>query len=106
MFDLPTSPTRAFASGAESWLEFIERVRATLERLARRFAGQTVVTITHAGFIVASVLVLFDIPRPGTSTRLDPDYTSLTEWHVAQAMWRLVRFNDTSHLTDGDAYDE
>ena len=99
-FDLLTSPTRAYAPGAESWLEFIDRVRATLERLARRFAGQTVVAVTHAGFIVASVLVLFAIPRPGTGARLDPDYTSLTEWHVAQAMWQLVRFNDTSHLTD------
>ena len=39
-FDLLTSPTRAFAPGAESWLEFVERVRATLERLARRFAGR------------------------------------------------------------------
>ncbi len=105
VFDLPTSPTRAFAPGAESWLEFIERVRATLERLARRFAGQTVVAVTHAGFIVASVLVLFDIPRPGTGARLDPGSTSLTEWRVAQARWRLVRFNDTSHVIGGDTYD-
>jgi broad specificity phosphatase PhoE len=98
-FDLLASPTRAFAPGAESWLEFIERVRATLERLARRFAGQTVVTVTHAGFIVASVLVLFDIPRPGTGTRLDPGSTSLSEWRVTQATWQLVRFNDISHIS-------
>src|SRR2546430_1881588 len=81
------------------------RVSATLERLARRFAGQTVVAVTHAGFIVASVLVLFDIPRPGTGARLDPGSTSLTEWRVAQARWRLVRFNDTSHVIGGDTYD-
>ncbi len=94
-FNLLTSPTRPFAPGAESWVEFVERVRATLERLARRFAGQTVV----------AVLVLFDIPRPGTSARLDPGYTSRTEWRVAQARWQLVRFNDIAHLTDGDVHD-
>jgi broad specificity phosphatase PhoE len=105
-FDLLTSPTRPFASGAESWEEFARRVRATLERLARRFAGQTVVAVTHAGFIVASVLVLFDIPRPGTRAHLDPGYTSLTEWHVAQARWQLVRFNDIAHLTDREMYDK
>ena len=105
-FNLLTSPTRPFAPGAESWVEFVDRVRATLERLARGFAGQTVVAVTHAGFIVASVLVLFDIPRPGTSARLDPGSTSLTEWRVAQARWQLVRFNDISHLTDGDVHDK
>ena len=101
-FNLLTTPNRPFAPGAESWVEFAQRVRAILERLARRFAGQTVVAVTHAGFIVASILALFDIPRPGTSARLDPGYTSLTEWRVAQATWQLVRFNDIAHLTGGD----
>jgi broad specificity phosphatase PhoE len=104
-FNLLTSPTRPFAPGAESWVEFAQRVRATLERLARRLVGQTVVAVTHAGFIVASVLVLFDIPRPGTRAHLDPGYTELPEWRVAQARWQLVRFNDLSHLTDGDVSD-
>ncbi len=103
-FNLLTSPTRPFALGAESWVEFAQRVHATLERLARRFAGQTVVAVTHAGFIVVSVLVLFDIPRPGTGAHLDPGYTSLTEWRVEEARWQLVRFNDLSHLTHGDGY--
>ena len=79
-------------------MEFAQRVRATLERLARRFAGQTVVAVTHAGFIVASVLDLFDIPRPGTGAHLDPGYTELPEWRVEEARWQLVRFNDLSHL--------
>lgn len=101
-FDLVTSPARAFAPGAESWQEFLERVRATLDRLATRFTGQTVVAATHAGFIVASVLVLFDIPRPGTGTRLDPGYSSLTEWRVEEGRWQLVRFNDVTHLSESN----
>lgn len=98
-FDLLTSPTRVFAPGGESWQQFVARVRATLDRLAARFAGQTVVAVTHAGFIVASVLVLFAIPRPGTAAYLDPDFTSLTEWRTDSAGWQLVRFNDVAHLT-------
>lgn len=73
-------------------------MRATLERLAIQFAGQTVVAVTHVGFIVASLLVLFEIPRPGTGARLDPEETSLTEWRLAEAHRQLVRFNDTAHL--------
>jgi broad specificity phosphatase PhoE len=42
--------TRAFAPGNESWREFLERVRATLDRLAARFAGQTMLTVPHTGF--------------------------------------------------------
>jgi broad specificity phosphatase PhoE len=97
-FDLPTCPSRPFAPGGESWSAFLHRVRATHQRLAERFAGQTVVAVTHAGFIVASLLVMFDIPRPGTGARLEPDHTSLTEWHVTGTGWTLVRFNDTGHL--------
>jgi hypothetical protein len=55
----------------------------THQRLADRFAGQTVVAVTHAGFVVASLLVLFDIPRPGTGASLEPSYTSLTEWRLS-----------------------
>jgi broad specificity phosphatase PhoE len=97
-FDLIAEPDRPFAADAESWLEFMGRVRTTLERLAIRFDGRTVVAVTHAGFIVASFLVLFAIPRPGTSTRVDPAYTAITEWEYTAPTWRLVRFNDAAHL--------
>jgi broad specificity phosphatase PhoE len=76
-------------------------VGATLHRLADRFAGETVVAVTHAGFVMASILVLFDIRRPGTGARLDPAHTSLTEWEVAGGIWRLVRYNDAGHLRAG-----
>ncbi len=97
-FDLLTSPDRVFAPGGESWSMFAARVRETLGNFADRFEGRTVVAVTHAGFIVASFLAIFDIPRPGTGARLDPAHTSLTEWQVADGVWRLVRYNDTRHL--------
>jgi broad specificity phosphatase PhoE len=96
-FDLVSSPLRYFAPGGESWVQFLDRVRATVGRLAAQFADQTVVAVTHAGFIVASILVLFDIPRPGTTARLDPEHTAITEWDNSDGVWRLVRFNDMGH---------
>jgi broad specificity phosphatase PhoE len=98
-FDWLGSPTRLFAPNGESWLGFLDRVRATLERLANQYESQSVMAVTHAGFIVASILVLFDIPRPGTGAYLDPGHTSLTEWRKSNGTWRLVKYNDTNHLT-------
>src|SRR5579884_1185169 len=61
-FDQQAEPDRHFAPGGESWSEMYARVRGSLGRLAERFDGKTVVTVTHAGFIVLSVLDLFQIP--------------------------------------------
>jgi len=100
-FDLVAEPDRPFADGAESWLEFLGRVQTTLDRLAARFEGQTVIAVTHAGFIVAAFLVLFAIPRSGTGARIDPAYASITEWEFSERVWRLVRYNDTGHARLG-----
>lgn len=97
-FDMVAEPARPFAPGGESWLDFTGRVAATLTRLGQQFAGQTVLAVTHGGFIVVAMLVLFNIPRPGTSAYLEPAFTSLTEWRLGQGIWRLERYNDMGHL--------
>ena len=99
-FDLASFPDRPFAPGGESWSDFVQRVRSTLARLASRFDGQTVVAVSHAGFIVLSLLTLFEIPRTETRARIDPRFTSLTEWIVENGRWMLERYNDTSHLIE------
>jgi len=101
-FDLLASPNRPFAPQGESWLEFMQRVRDTLERLASQYEQQSVVAVTHAGFIVASLLVLFDIPRPGTGAHIDPLHTSLTEWYKSNGTWQLAKYNDAWHLNTSD----
>ena len=97
-FDPLDAPERPFAPGGESWVTFTGHVRATLDALAARHAGETVVAVTHAGFIVASLLVAFAIPRPGTGAWLAPAHTGLTEWRVADGRWELARYTDTAHL--------
>lgn len=97
-FDLVTSLNRLFSPGGDSWQDFLSRVGTALDRLAVRFEGQTVVAVSHSAFIMASILVIFAIPRPGTGARLDPAYTSLTEWHVSGARWQLVCYNNAGHL--------
>ena len=96
-------PDRPIAPGGESWAQFLTRVRATLAALAARHDGETVVAVTHAGFIVATLLVAFAIPRPGTGAWLAPAHTGLTEWRVADGRWELARYNDTTHLAASTA---
>jgi len=96
-FDLQSNPHRPIAPGGESWADFIDRARSTMQDLSTRFEGQSVAAVTHAGFIVVSLLVLFDIPRPGTGAWLDPDFTSLTEWQSNAGRWSLVKYNDVYH---------
>lgn len=101
-FDLQEFPDRPFAPGGESWTAYTDRVESTLRRLAERFGGQTVVAVTHGGFIVTAFLALFGAGdhRRGRIARLDPAHTSLTEWRVTGTRWQLTRYNDTHHLTD------
>jgi broad specificity phosphatase PhoE len=97
-FDMVAEPARPFAPGGESWFRFRERVDSTLGRLLDEFHGQTVVAVCHGGFIVMSMLVLLDIPRPGNPTHLAPTLTSLTEWSHDDRRWTLERYNDHAHL--------
>ena len=92
--DLPAPRCESFGPEGEMFEDFRVRVHATLHRLADQYAhADPLVAVTHAGFIVLSVLALFDIPRPGTGARLDPHYASTTEWHFEDGIWRLVRYN-------------
>jgi broad specificity phosphatase PhoE len=97
-FDLIAQPARPFAPGGESWNTFLRRVELTMADLAERHAGQTVVAVSHAGFIVGALLALFAIPRPGTGARIDPGHTSLTTWRHEGGVWQLDQFNDRLHL--------
>jgi broad specificity phosphatase PhoE len=90
-FDLEAEPDRVFAPAGESWNSFHERVRRTLERVARDYEGQTVVAVCHAGVIMASMRVLLGIPPLGTGARLRPTNTGLTDWEHDPSLARWTR---------------
>jgi broad specificity phosphatase PhoE len=105
-FDMESEPERVFAPGGDSWKSFHVRVDRILARLATEYSDRTVVAVSHAGVIMASLRVLFDIPHPGTGTRLRPTNTGITEWEYEQAFdrWTLHSFNEHAHLRDFDAH--
>lgn len=94
-FDPPGEPDRPLSPGGESWNDFLARVRRTVDDLPHRYAGQNVVAVTHAGFIVWSFFMLLGVPRPGTGTRIEPDFAARTDWDYEQSTgtWTLRRFN-------------
>lgn len=98
-FDMQAQPDRPLSPQGESWNQFMARVRSSLDRFAARFSGRTAVAITHGGFIMASLLIRFDIPRPGSGGRLEPSNTAITEWSLIDSSWRLDCYNDAAHLS-------
>jgi probable phosphoglycerate mutase len=91
----PTVPT---APGGESWTGFQDRVDAALHDLTDRHAGETIVVACHGGVVDTSMLRLLPMEgdyRPG---RFLTTNSSLTEWIRRRDRWRLVRYNDASHL--------
>jgi probable phosphoglycerate mutase len=100
------TPYRPLAPGGENWGQFVLRVGTALDRIAREHEGETVVVVTHGGFIDAAFLVFF-----GVGTLVQPPFelythnTSITQWerHTHEdgaPRWRLVRYNDDLHVRD------
>lgn len=106
-FDMEAEPDRPFAPGGDSWNSFHDRVRTTLERLARDHAGRTVVAACHAGVIMASMRLLLGMGDSHTSAHLRPTNTGLTIWeHVPdEETWFLRSFNEAEHLLHLDVRD-
>lgn len=83
--------------GAESLGDLSRRTFGALERIAQAHSGQVVVTFTHR--IVIDVLLARLQPH-GASSFAVVDHTSVTTLLTREGRWRLLRFNDTSHLLD------
>lgn len=101
----PRQPA-ALPPGAEPVAAFGDRVATAVADLTDTYAGQTVLVVTHGGFIAAACYWFLGLPwqpeRAMADRRffLDPSYTGITEWtrlHHA-GPWTLARYNDTAHL--------
>ena len=104
-FDPRVEVRRELAPGGESLVSFAHRARTAVERVADEHAGTSVALVVHGGVIVAATLHLlgFDedvLDSPERALWLEPENSSLTEWHRddASGRWTMIRFNDAAHL--------
>jgi broad specificity phosphatase PhoE len=58
------------------------------------------VVVAHGGIIDASLIRFLRLPEHGGHVRLHAEHTSRTVWQYTGRRWRLVRYNDSSHLHD------
>lgn len=84
--------------GGETISQFHDRVMETLRRTVRKHEGGTIVIACHAGVIDAVMRQTLHMHQTG-KFELHTQNTSLTElFHIQGSKWRLVRYNDSSHL--------
>jgi 2,3-bisphosphoglycerate-dependent phosphoglycerate mutase len=84
--------------GGETLADFHHRVGTTLHEVIERHAGTTVMVVCHGGVI--DFVMRFALRTPPTGVfELYTGNASLTELvAVRPGRWRLVRYNDSSHL--------
>lgn len=84
--------------GGETVAQFHDRVVDALKRSVRQHEGGTIVVSCHGG-VVDAVLRHALRMNPTGGFELSTVNTSLTElMHVQGSTWRLIRYNDASHL--------
>lgn len=87
--------------GGESRLEFGERVRGVLDRIARRHPAGTVAVVTHGGVIAYFMTILHGEPVYRWRDWVVPN-ASLTEvaWDPDAGRGRVLRHGDAAHLAE------
>jgi 2,3-bisphosphoglycerate-dependent phosphoglycerate mutase len=104
-----SSPGRPYATGSESWNQYLARLRGSLTQLIADHPGQHILIAGHHETIEAACTAFLDLPV-GSSVRLGfaSSHASLTRWAMhrtepgqdqpSQDRWTLAAFNDTRHL--------
>ena len=88
------------ATGGESRRELLERIARFFRTAAKRHEGQNVLAVTHGGALRAFFLFLMGgslnagalLPSTGNTG------VSVVRYDSAKDAWRLISWNDTSHL--------
>jgi probable phosphoglycerate mutase len=81
----------------ESGLERTERSVRTLTAIAKRHEGDTVVAVTHSGFLRGFFEWVLAIPS-GRHNRFRRDNASYNAFEYAADQWILITWNDLGHL--------
>ncbi len=89
---------------AETWQDMHLRVQRTMDRLAERHRGETVVIVCHGGVIAHAMLHRLGIGLADEAAWLVASNTSLTEFVLDPSLedwragrWGIQRFNDAAH---------
>ena len=100
VLDWDADPHQPIAPGGESWAGFVRRVAGSLDDVAAAHPGQLVVVACHAGVIEASLLAKVPVAGglDGARLQLRTRHASFTTWEVDDGRWRLLGYNDASHL--------
>jgi len=104
--DVREDPFKPIAPGAESWVEFMQRMGRALYRITHHYEGKTVVIVCHGGIIEGSFYYFFGLPTlRGPQAHFSTRNTSITHWQQSEPKdgsprWHLKKYNDDVHLRD------
>ncbi len=109
--DWDADPAAPIAPGGEGWTGFVARAATALERVVAAHRGETVVVVTHAGVVEASLLRFLPVDPKVPRLALHTMHASLTVWQRlgddvtdrgsfgiggTRRRWLLVRYNDAA----------
>jgi probable phosphoglycerate mutase len=98
------SPDVAMSPGGETTREFDARVRRALDHLVDTHPDESLVVVTHGGFIAAACMYI--LGAPGLAEvypfRLWPANVSITSFvaETSRPPWLLEHYNDTTHVAE------
>lgn len=89
----------------ESGLERLARSVRVLTGIGERHRDQTVVVVTHGGFLMGFFEYVLGL-HPGNGWRFKRQNGSYSAFEYADTKWSLVTWNDTSHLEELRSLDD
>ncbi len=81
----------------ETFYEMRERLAKFYESIAEKHKNDTVLLVTHGGFVSQLILHLFGYP-PDRFSGFIPDNAGVTEIEIKKGKPKLASFNNTNHL--------
>ena len=84
-------------AGGESATERLERSAKVFTNIAERHANQTVIGVTHGGFLMGFLEHVLGLPF-GNGWRFKKQNASFNAFEYVNSTWSLQTWNDLSHL--------
>lgn len=87
-------------TSGESTREFRDRAADFLSRIVQNHAGQTVLCVTHGGFLRMTLLNIMNMEKYPARARTDNTSVSCFRTTDSGNSWQLITWNDASHLNN------